>query len=223
MSPVLAPGKHLTMVSNATFLTMELPITRVGFSVALAQDGLSEEGTETKACFPDMCELIEEFGAMKAKQEAMETSLKETENQVLELKNKEASKVAFSAAAGGRGTIGPYTTDTTMIYNTVITNVGNAYNQQTGIFVAPFAGMYYFTFFYHAGGQDSSGLVLVKNNQYIISTTDHSSSDSADNGGNAAFLQLQQGDQVSIRLYANCHVWGSNYRTSFSGVLLYSL
>uniref|UniRef100_A0A3Q2CVP6 C1q domain-containing protein n=1 Tax=Cyprinodon variegatus TaxID=28743 RepID=A0A3Q2CVP6_CYPVA len=206
-------------------------ITRMNFRVwffvwfcglALAQDGLSEEGTETKACFPDMCELIEEFGAMKAKQEAMETSLKETENQVLELKNK-GRAVAFSAAAGGRGTIGPYTTDTTMIYNTVITNVGNAYNQQTGIFVAPFAGMYYFTFFYHAGGQDSSGLVLVKNNQYIISTTDHSSSDSADNGGNAAFLQLQQGDQVSIRLYANCHVWGSNYRTSFSGVLLYSL
>uniref|UniRef100_A0A3Q2CQT1 C1q domain-containing protein n=1 Tax=Cyprinodon variegatus TaxID=28743 RepID=A0A3Q2CQT1_CYPVA len=192
--------------------------------LTLAQDGLSEtEGAETKACFPDMCELLEEFGAMKVKQETMETRLVETENQVLELKNK-GRTVAFSAATTGRGDVGPYSTESTIVYNTVITNVGNAYNQQTGIFVAPVAGMYYFTFFYHAGGHVPTGLVLVKNNHYIISTTDHQTSyDGADNGGNAAFLQLQQGDQVSIRLYANCQVWGGNYRTTFSGVLLYPL
>ena len=42
MSPALAPGIHLTMVAgvaNATFLTIELPITRVLSSVSVSLSG----------------------------------------------------------------------------------------------------------------------------------------------------------------------------------------
>ncbi|MED6264880.1 hypothetical protein CHARACLAT_019717 [Characodon lateralis] len=182
----------------------------------------TEVTTETGSCFPDMCKFLKEFGAMKEKQKGMETRLKETENQVLELKKKETFKIAFSAATGGGGPIGPFSTATTIIYRTVITNVGNAYNQHTGIFAAPVAGVYYFTFFYHAGGGQIVSLALVKNNEVIVTAYDHKTShDGADNGGNAAFLQLQQGDQVYMRLSANTHVWGDSQITTFSGVLLY--
>ncbi|XP_054914573.1 uncharacterized protein LOC129378290 [Poeciliopsis prolifica] len=191
--------------------------------VTLAQDGFpqTEVATETGSCFPDMCKFLKEFGAMKEKQEAMETRQKETENQVLELKKKDASNIAFSAATGGYGHTEPFSTDTTLIYRRVIVNVGNAYNQHTGIFAAPVPGIYYFTFFYHAGGSQLVNLTLMKNNEIVVTVYDHKSShDGADNGGNAAFLQLQQGDQVYVRMSANSHVWQNDYITTFSGALL---
>ncbi|KAK2808705.1 hypothetical protein Q5P01_000620 [Channa striata] len=55
-----------------------------------------------------------------------------SENQIAELKNQANTKVIFSAAAGGSGTIGPFTKDTTLIYKTVITNIGGAYDSVTG-------------------------------------------------------------------------------------------
>ncbi len=91
----------------------------------------------------------------------------------------------------------------------------------TGIFVAPVTGVYYFTFFVFAGGQRSVDLLLYKNSQLIVMTTDHpTEADQADNGGNAVFLQLQQGDQVYVHMNANTHVWGNNYHTTFSGFLV---
>ncbi|XP_032439974.1 collagen alpha-1(VIII) chain-like isoform X2 [Xiphophorus hellerii] len=181
----------------------------------------TEVASETGSCFPDMSKFLKEFGAMKQKQEAMETRQKETENQVLELKKKDATNIAFSAATGGSGHNGPFDTETTLIYRKLIINVGNAYNQHTGIFVAPVPGIYYFTFFYHAGGSQVLSLALMKNNEKVVTTYDHKTSqDGDDSGGNAALLQLQQGDQVYVRMYANSHVWQNDHITTFSGVLL---
>ncbi|XP_078020618.1 complement C1q subcomponent subunit B-like [Epinephelus lanceolatus] len=149
-----------------------------------------------------------------------ESRLKNSENQLLELRNKERTKVIFSAATGGGQAIGPFNTDKTLIYRTVITNIGDAYSPHTGIFVAPVAGVYYFTIFFHAGGHERAGLLLYKNNQLMIMTSDHQTeADTADNGGNAAFLQLQPGDHVYVVLAANSHVWGTSH-TTFSGLLV---
>uniref|UniRef100_A0A3B3VBB8 Complement C1q-like protein 2 n=1 Tax=Poecilia latipinna TaxID=48699 RepID=A0A3B3VBB8_9TELE len=168
------------------------------------------------------------------KGKSLETKLKETENQVLVLQEKgkvifikffftEAYKVVFSAGIGG-GAIGPFSTSKTLVYTRVITNLGNAYNQHTGIFVAPVRGMYYFSFFYHAGGGHPVGLNLMKNNQLVVQSSDHKTlNDTADNGGNAAFMELQQGDQVYVQMQPNTHIWGSSYRTTFSGFLLHQV
>ncbi|KAI9546300.1 hypothetical protein NQZ68_028717 [Dissostichus eleginoides] len=151
-----------------------------------------------------------------------ENRLKESENQILELKNKEKKTVVFSAAIGGANTAtGPFNTETTLIYRTVITNIGGAYSPFTGVFVAPVAGVYYFTIFYHAGGERGALLRLYKNNELVVVTFDHRcTSDPADNGANAVFLQLVQGDQVYVRLGVNTHVWGDDHHTIFSGFLV---
>ncbi|XP_014841016.1 PREDICTED: complement C1q-like protein 2 [Poecilia mexicana] len=210
--------------------------------LTLAQDDVNE--TETLSSFPEMSILLQELGAVKAKLEAVETKLKETksqvlvlndkdksletklektENQVLVLQEKEAYKVVFSAGIGG-GAIGPFSTSKTLVYTRVITNLGNAYNQHTGIFVAPVRGMYYFSFFYHAGGGHPVGLNLMKNNQLVVQSSDHKTlNDTADNGGNAAFMELQQGDQVYVQMQPNTHIWGSSYTTTFSGFLLHQV
>ncbi|KAM3590302.1 uncharacterized protein V6R79_007172 [Siganus canaliculatus] len=211
-----------------------------------AQEGVDVSETEKtdtiQSCFPDMCKLLMEFGAMKEKLGAVEAKLKDSEtrlkdsetrlkdsetrltdseNQIRELKNKEHEPVIFSAATGGSGHIGPFTSHTTVVYRVVKTNIGNAYNPATGIFAAPVAGIYYFTFFYHAGGSNIVSLHLMKNDQGIVQMYDHKTSgDGADNGGNAAFVQLQQGDQVFVRLNANSHVWGNSEITTFSGFLV---
>ncbi|XP_042368447.1 caprin-2-like [Plectropomus leopardus] len=151
-----------------------------------------------------------------------ETKLKDSQNRILKLEEKVRTRVMFSAVTGGGNkAIGPFNTDTTLIYRVVKTNIGNAYSPSTGIFNAPFAGFYYFTIFYHAGGHEPLVLLLYKNHEIVVMTSDHSVSyDSADNGGNAVFLQLQKGDQVYVRLAKNSHVWGSDYHTTFSGFLV---
>ncbi|KAL3046165.1 hypothetical protein OYC64_004220 [Pagothenia borchgrevinki] len=148
--------------------------------------------------------------------------LKESENQILELKNKEHKTVIFSAATGGgENTIGPFDTHTTLIYRTLITNIGAAYSPSTGIFTAPVPGVYYFTIFFHVGRDHGTILRLYKNNELIILTHDIPSTyDRADNGGNAVFLQLVQGDRVYVQLRAKTHVWGTDYDTTFSGFLV---
>ncbi|XP_023271142.1 complement C1q-like protein 4 [Seriola lalandi dorsalis] len=131
--------------------------------------------------------------------------------------------VVFSVKAEEGGAYGPFNSDRTMMYNTVITNIGDAYDKCTGVFTAPTAGVYYFTFFYHAGGHHVSKLILHKNEEQVVKTSDHKScSDNADNGGNAVFLKLEKWDKVCVHLPAGCHVWASGGHTTFSGFLVNS-
>ncbi|XP_067435968.1 cerebellin-1-like [Thunnus thynnus] len=195
-------------------------------SLTLAQEDANATDTEINsqrqfANLPDTYELLGKFDAIEEELQAVKTRLQDSENQIMDVRNKERTKVIFSATVGGGGHIGPFNTDTTLIYRRVLTNIGGAYSQYTGIFTAPVAGVYYFTIFFHAGGQYAAKLYLYKNNQVMVMTGDHPSKyDSTDNGGNAVFLQLQRGDMVYVRLPANSHVWGNNYHTSFSGFLV---
>uniref|UniRef100_A0A3B3YG05 C1q domain-containing protein n=1 Tax=Poecilia mexicana TaxID=48701 RepID=A0A3B3YG05_9TELE len=157
---------------------------------------------------------------LEEKGKTLEAKLKETESHVLV----SLRVVVFSAGILGNAAIGPFNTPTTLIYTRVITNVGNAYNQNTGIFVAPVRGMYYFSFFFHAGGRHIVRLFLMKNSERILECSDHKTlNDGADNGGNAAFVELQQRDQVYVQLQPNTHVFGGSYTTTFSGFLLHQV
>ncbi|XP_041635212.1 complement C1q-like protein 3 [Cheilinus undulatus] len=194
--------------------------------LTLAQDDSSP--AETSSCSP-ACELMKEFGAIKEKVNALETRLSDAETRLddsekktRELENREHYQVIFTTATGGGGArIGPFETATPLIYRTVITNIGNGYNETTGVFTAPVAGVYYFSFSYHAGGAHGTRLALLKNSETIVMSGDQkSTADKTDNGGNTAFLLLQPGDRVFVRLAENTQVWGSDYHTTFSGCLV---
>ncbi|XP_003454799.1 complement C1q tumor necrosis factor-related protein 3 [Oreochromis niloticus] len=182
--------------------------------------------TQSPSCV-DTCNNAKEFGAMREKIHSLETKMMNIENRltgyesrILQLEQKERNMVIFSAGIGGGSPLGPFNTDQTIIYNKVFINTGNAYNELTGIFTAPVSGVYFFTYFCHSGGVRKTSLHLYKNNEVILHIHDHQSADAADNGGNAVFLQLQQGDTVYVRLKANSHVYRSSTVTNFSGFLV---
>uniref|UniRef100_A0A8C5B4T5 C1q domain-containing protein n=1 Tax=Gadus morhua TaxID=8049 RepID=A0A8C5B4T5_GADMO len=129
-------------------------------------------------------------------------------------------RMAFTAALGH--SLGPVHIDLTVKYPLIISNIGNGYNPATGIFTARVSGMYYFryTMFNNLGSRSNSVMSLMKNSQRMVSTWDTSGSDDNDTATNAAVLQLEEGDNVYTRLYANRQIYddGANYNT-FSGFL----
>ncbi|XP_024144188.1 complement C1q tumor necrosis factor-related protein 3 [Oryzias melastigma] len=189
----------------------------------LAQDvaaGTQGVGESASSC-PDIGSLQRELRALMERQTSVEASLTDAQSQIAELNSKAKSTVVFSATTDEIGAFGPFNTHTNILYKKAITNVGGAYNPSTGIFTAPVSGIYYFSFFSHSGGNRFVYLQLMKNEEFIVGIYDHQTShDGADNGANAAFVQLRQGDQVSVRLTANTQVWGEGSLTTFSGFLL---
>uniref|UniRef100_A0A8C1Y9W1 C1q domain-containing protein n=1 Tax=Cyprinus carpio TaxID=7962 RepID=A0A8C1Y9W1_CYPCA len=114
-------------------------------------------------------------------------------------------KVAFSASLGSNGYFGPVNTDVTLVYKNVFINVGDAYQQATGIFIAPVRGVYYFSFFYHSGTKHGTGLALYRNGKHVALTKNNPSTDSPENGGNGLTL---------------LYIWDSENVTVFSGFLI---
>ncbi|XP_062401096.1 complement C1q-like protein 2 isoform X2 [Sardina pilchardus] len=169
-----------------------------------------------------------EVEELEAKVQHTELKLQEADAKILEggsqiadLKQRlKGTTIAFSAALTG-GQCGPFNTDTTLVYKTVITNIGSAYNPATGIFTAPLKGIYMFMFFDIVHAAHGSTMHLYKNEQKIVSTVEwKSDSDGIDGGSNGVILQLDQQDQVYVRLKANTWVYDdSHHYTTFNGAV----
>ncbi|XP_065133265.1 complement C1q-like protein 3 [Paramisgurnus dabryanus] len=188
--------------------------------------------------------IIAELGKLKKMEEKIQT-LQETLNTVLSenaalkslvqdsqnklesfLKENKAQKIAFSAGllASGEGYTGPFKDDwKTLVYKKVFSNIGDAYDSNTGIFTAPVKGAYYFRFYAHSRSRINLGAGLFKNNVpqcsvFSFQPTRHS------NASNGVVLTLEPGDQVHIKVWSNAQVYDDiDSLTSFSGFLIFPL
>ncbi|XP_077951946.1 uncharacterized protein LOC120811403 isoform X2 [Gasterosteus aculeatus] len=134
-----------------------------------------------------------------------------------------APKVAFSAGLTTSGNIGPFTTETTLVYGRVFTNIGGAYNPETGIFTAPFKGVYYFrcTAFNNKKGQWMA-VNLYHNHEIIMHNSEVANGHTTI--ANSLILQLEQGSVVYMCLQKNCGLYDdSTTWNTFSGFLLFTL
>ncbi|KAM9729392.1 cerebellin-1-like isoform 2-T2 [Menidia menidia] len=152
----------------------------------------------------------------KEKQEAEIASLK---------KQLEVSRVAFSASLSDQHRhYGIFKTFTTLVFESVQTNIGNAYNSKTGIFVAPVKGAFHFEFYiYGTGGGQTSGAVLVKNGERTFIAYQHGIHHHGTTS-NGVTLLLESGDQVYLQQWPHTQIYDNGSRhTTFSGHLLFTV
>ncbi|XP_059214582.1 complement C1q-like protein 2 [Centropristis striata] len=156
---------------------------------------------------------------------SLETGLTATNNRTshLETENEER-KVAFYTGLTNIGTVGPFTSSTTLKYSRVFTNIGDAYNPSTGFFTAPVRGVYYFQFTMCGKRTGTMGVQVFKNNQIIMTNFE-----TKDEGGfeymtNSVVLELMAGDEIHLVLPEGQSLWDSIHNQStFSGSLLFTL
>ncbi|XP_026213350.1 complement C1q-like protein 4 [Anabas testudineus] len=155
--------------------------------------------------------------------------LKEVEEQRAEVDKlkQQAGQVAFSASlvAEREVSFGPSPSFSTLIFKHVVTNAGNAYNSNSGVFTAPVSGVYHFE--WHIGapghGKDFTAAGLFKNGKNTFCAYEHQSSHYS-SSSNSISLLLELGDTVSVQLWTNAKVYDNlNHHTTFSGHLLFTV
>ncbi|XP_052406685.1 uncharacterized protein LOC127952324 [Carassius gibelio] len=151
-----------------------------------------------------------------------------TQSQVEELRKENRDReIAFSAALmqSGSGYIGPFTTEITLTYRKVFTNIGNAYNPTTGIFTAPLKGAYRFkiSVFGHGNPSSPSYASIMKNGEKMVMAYGRQEQREV-NSSNGVVLILEVGDVIFVRLWTNSRIYDNeNNHNTFSGYLLFPL
>ncbi|XP_039633687.1 complement C1q-like protein 2 isoform X2 [Perca fluviatilis] len=168
-----------------------------------------------------------EMDKQKTEVEKQKTEMDKQKTEVDKLKQQQqVRQVAFSAAlvtTKGQSNIGPFPTHTTLIFKHVPTNIGNAYNPNTGVFTAPVRGAYHFE--WHFAGDNSRGSAgwLVKNSQKVFAVYEQQGTGFL-GVSNGLTLLLEVGDVVFVRLVATSVVFDNfNHHTTFSGHLLFPM
>ncbi|KAI8500948.1 positive regulation of adiponectin secretion [Branchiostoma belcheri] len=119
------------------------------------------------------------------------------------------------------------TGDTVVTYDVVLTNVGGAYNQETGKFVAEVGGVYFFTFtgMTRNVARKNYFLRLMKNGEKMVGLYESNGSQAHyQSSSNSAILQLQPGDEVYVLLGSGSYSLhsGANRYLTFSGYLIHA-
>ncbi|KAJ8382130.1 hypothetical protein SKAU_G00029080 [Synaphobranchus kaupii] len=138
----------------------------------------------------------------------------------------EKTKVAFAASLRKlmQVTVGPYREFRILVYKNVFTNIGNAYNDTTGMFTAPVKGVYQFSFTAFGWSTDiPTAADLYKNGVYITGAYDNNPGPGRGTAISVA-LEMDVGDIVYLGLNKGMRVHdNTNHYNVFSGHLLFPL
>lgn len=107
-----------------------------------------------------------------------------------------------------------------IVFDQIVTNIGDAYNPHHGIFVAPVTGTYVFTPTIMANNDEEVWCELVVNNASVARINVRGTDTRHDQSSLTAVLELNAGDDVAVQtVYEDHALYGSQY-SAFSGFLL---
>ena len=129
---------------------------------------------------------------------------------------KAGPKVAFLAIMEASASVSSVST---ILFDTVITNVGNGYNADDGMFTTPYDGIYQFSATMMTGQNGEIWSYFILNGKRIAFIYAHGTEGRHDQGANTVILQLNKGDRVCVVNRYTSTIWGDGYST-FSGNLL---
>ena len=125
-------------------------------------------------------------------------------------------KVAFLAIME---TTTSFSSESTILFDTVRINIGSGFNVDDGIFTAPNDGAYQFSVTMMTSQDGEIWAYFNLNGKRIAYIYAHGSESRHDQGANTVILQLNKGDRVGVVNHHTSTIYGSGY-SSFSGNLL---
>ncbi|KAM9333627.1 cerebellin-2-like [Pholidichthys leucotaenia] len=159
--------------------------------------------------------------------EIQNTKMEMQKTEIAKVKQQlQVTQVAFSATllTEGQTTLGPCNAHFTLVFKHVLTNIGNAYNKHTGIFIAPVKGAYHFEWHILGLGTTPTGAALVKNSEHISLAYGYQKVDYNPSASGGVSLVLEAGDRVFVRLWAGTLIHDTeNRHNTFSGHLLFTM
>ncbi|XP_056140069.1 cerebellin 18 [Lampris incognitus] len=140
------------------------------------------------------------------------------------------TQIAFTAVMAPMlqdNCFGPFTTNVTIPYTSIILNQGYGYNPTLGIFTAPRSGIYVFSFTAYSNVGDPEGRLyhkvqLMKNGQVVASMWEDNREDMEDSGTQVVLVALRRGGQAYMQLLSGRNLCGDTRGDNiFSGHFLY--
>ncbi|XP_013884933.1 complement C1q-like protein 2 [Austrofundulus limnaeus] len=160
-------------------------------------------------------------GLVGAQQEGLEARVEKLEQKIDELVK---SRVGFSAAlvqSPEWTSVGPFEQDHILKFEKVVTNIGNGYNPQTGVFTAPVKGLYYVRLTGAVGSTGNVNAALLKNDENMFAIY-HKAGNQA-SASNGMVLALEQGDRLYAKLWASQTIADQSRLSTFSAFLVFPM
>ncbi|KAI4876165.1 hypothetical protein NFI96_000174, partial [Prochilodus magdalenae] len=210
--------QNQVVVNSSNGVSLLLELVTQSLATLPIQQGSQED---LQSVLSALVELRDELRNTATEVEELKRTVEEQRQQT------ERNRVAFSAYLHRPEgfMIGPFNIATRLVFNKVITNVGNAYNPITGAFTAPVRGVYQFTLHVHGVGNPSTAVSvdLLKNGMFVIHIYGHQPGNRVTTSNGVSVL-MEVGDIITLRIPAGRHVAGDVYRiTTFNGHLLFPI
>uniref|UniRef100_A0A3P8RNW7 C1q domain-containing protein n=1 Tax=Amphiprion percula TaxID=161767 RepID=A0A3P8RNW7_AMPPE len=142
----------------------EAELTAVVLRLNVTEQQVDQLRTQNSVRAAELVSVSDRLTAAERNTEELQVRLRADEAEA----NEDDLKVAFSAGLTDSGSVGPFDEERTLIFSKTMTNIGQAYNQTAGVFMAPVRGVYFFSFTAADYLKGYMGLYLYWNDQPIM-------------------------------------------------------